>query len=163
MWKNICREPKYDRLLHFPDSNSQSESLFVHVWGSQVQPSLVFKSTKDLSMCSLKSYPTHIVWFSFRIHQLSITFVTLCLPQDIFGNGTPCWNSELSSVYWASLTTSSLWCKSSHKDRPELNLSFPVLILFAVSFLCAIVLCLSHGPRAEENVRINTSAKPLVL
>lgn len=148
MWKNICREPKYDRLLHFPDSNSQSESLFVHVWGSQVQPSLVFKSTKDLSMCSLKSYPTHIVWFSFRIHQLSITFVTLCLPQDIFGNGTLCWNSELSSVYWARLTTSSLWCKSSHTDQPEFNISFPVLFLFALSFLCAIVLCLSHGPCA---------------
>lgn len=98
---------------------------------------------------------------SFQNPSAQYHFCHIGLPQDIFGNGTPCWNSELSSVYWASLTTSSLWCKSSHTDRPEFNLSFPVLILFVYSSFCAIVLCLSHG--ADENVSIDTSAKPLVL
>ncbi len=72
---------------------------------------------------------------SFQNPSAQYHFCHIVSPPRHFGNGTPCWNSELSSVYWASLTTSSLWCKSSHTNRPQFNLFFSCFDLVCPLFL----------------------------
>lgn len=88
MWKNICRELKYDKSLHFPDPNPQSESLFVHL---RVLKSglLWFSSPQKTCLCAAWN-PIRPILFDFHSECISsVSLLSHCvwdthLSQDIF-------------------------------------------------------------------------------